>query len=141
VNSAAFVPGRDVVLQKEPELVQPGSGDGVDGEIRVVSENPNRIELSVETAQPALLYMSEMYYSAWRATVDGEPSEILPANVGFRAVEIPAGEHDVVVEYASGSLRLGMAISLAALLFVLAAILVPRLAPDRGRRPWLGMNS
>ncbi len=139
VNSPTFVPGRDVVLEKALSTVTPGGGREAAGRVTVVKETPNRIELSVHSDEPALLCMSEIYYSAWRATVNGNPTEILPANVAFRALELPAGRHEVVVEYASRSLHWGMTVSALAALCALLVLLGPRMAGERGRKPWLGL--
>jgi uncharacterized membrane protein YfhO len=56
--------------------------------------------------------------------VDGTPAAIHRANVAFRAVRVPAGEHVVAFAYAPASVRVGIAVTaggvLGALLLLLA---------------------
>jgi uncharacterized membrane protein YfhO len=73
-----------------------------------------------------LLFFSVPYDEGWSATVNGEPVEIVKANVGFMAVEIQSGENDVRFEYTTPGLSLGIKISLIALavLVVYVAVVV-----------------
>lgn len=66
--------------------------------IKAMHTNSSTIE--VDTDQPGLLVLHDIYYPGWRATVDEVPSPILRANILFRAVEVPAGHHVVRFEYA-----------------------------------------
>jgi hypothetical protein len=66
-------------------------------------------EVVVNTAsdQPAVLVLSDAFYPGWRAQVDGQETAIHPANVLFRGVPIPAGEHTIVFTYEPSGWRLG----------------------------------
>jgi uncharacterized membrane protein YfhO len=80
--------------------------------------------------------LSDAYYPGWEATVDGAPAPILPTNVLFRGVPVPAGEHTVVFTFAPRSWRQGLWAGTAGLLLwllVLAAGLRWR-GEGRGRR-------
>jgi uncharacterized membrane protein YfhO len=70
--------------------------------------------------QAGYLVLNDVYYPGWRATVDGQPAEILPANHAFRAVALAQGEHIVAFQYAPFSFRLGASITFAALLLATA---------------------
>ena len=59
----------------------------------------NRVEMKINTYQEAYLFLFDAYYPGWRATVNGEETEIYRANVMFRAVRVPAGESTVVFEF------------------------------------------
>ena len=131
VNSDRFVPGVDIALEATPTVPR-DSTPITGGSVRLVSENPNRIELEVTSPQPALLSASEVYYPAWKARVDGDRTPVYAANLLFRAVEVPAGTHRVVMYFQSDQFRLGMLVTLlvlAALAGVwVAAVRVPRLS-------------
>ena len=60
------------------------------------------------------MVLSEVYYPAWRAYVDGRPAPVLVADGLLRAVEVPAGEHEVEFRYESWALWAGIAVSAAA---------------------------
>jgi len=63
-----------------------------------------------------MLVLAQSYYHCWRASVDGNGVPVLRANGGFQAVEVPAGKHEVLLEYKDRAFQLGCAISLASLL-------------------------
>lgn len=82
-----------------------------EGEARIAAYEPNRIVLDVEAARGGLLFLSEVYYPAWRASVDGEPAEVLRVNTAFRGVVVPEGSHVVTLWYSPSEFRLGFLIS------------------------------
>ena len=55
--------------------------------------------LAVETPTPQLLFLSDAYYPDWQATIDGREAKILRADYAFRAVVVPAGNHEVTFDY------------------------------------------
>jgi hypothetical protein len=96
------------------------AGDAGRSEAVIDAFHRNSIELHVHSSIPALLVVAEAWYPGWRATVNGVPAEVLPANVWMRAVRVPAGESRVRLYYVEPSLALGAAISLGALLVLVA---------------------
>jgi hypothetical protein len=52
-------------------------------------------EVAVEVEAPAggILLLNDVWHPWWRAEVDGADTEILKANVIFRAVVCPRGRH------------------------------------------------
>jgi hypothetical protein len=111
-----------LALLEAPAAGPVGAAGDVGGSETVIDAfHRNSIELHVRSPIPALLVVAEAWYPGWRATVNGVPAEVLPANVWMRAVRVPAGESRVKLYYVEPSLALGAAISLGALL-VLAAV-------------------
>lgn len=72
---------------------------------------PEELRLNTSTPAPGLLVLSEVYYPAWKAYVDGAPSRVYVVNHALRGVALPAGEHVVELRYESAALRAGVAIS------------------------------
>src|SRR5262245_25849913 len=85
---------------------------------------PNRVEVHVEGDAPGFLVLTDVWYPGWVCTVDDEPVPIYRANHAFRAVEVPAGAHDVVFRFEPGSFELGHRITLGSLAAVTALLLI-----------------
>ncbi len=96
----------------------------------VTEYGANQIRLKTSTETPGLLVLSEVYYPAWKAYVDGQPAPVYATDQLLRSVAIPAGEHEVELRYESWALRAGIAISLVALLALVA------LAVTAGAQYW-----
>ena len=132
ISSGKVNPKDTALLEsKLPSLARP---DDVSADrSSVTSYGANDIKLKSTTGAKGLLVLSEVYYPAWKAYVDGKPVPLYRADQLLRAVPVPAGKHTVELRYESRSLRLGLAISLLTSL-ALAAILVA-LVVSRLRRP------
>jgi uncharacterized membrane protein YfhO len=86
-----------------------------------VERTPNRLLLEVESSGPGLLILSENWFPAWRATVDGEEVPVLRADHTLRGVPIPGGAHRVEMWYESSVLRGALGVSLVSLFALLGA--------------------
>jgi uncharacterized membrane protein YfhO len=102
------------VVEGSPAL----SGAGRDGTVsaEIVSYAPERVEVRAGTAVPGLLVLSDAFYPGWRATVDGQEAPVVPANVLFRGVSLPPGEHTVIFTYEPEGWRPGLGLALGGLL-------------------------
>jgi membrane protein YfhO len=80
--------------------------------VRVLQDDPERLRIDVAAGRPGVLVVSDSYAPGWQARLDGQPIPILRANMMFRAVEVPAGRHEVEMTYAPRSLFAGAALSL-----------------------------
>jgi uncharacterized membrane protein YfhO len=58
-----------------------------------------------------VLFFSEPFYSERRAFVDGRRVPALKANLAFTAVMVPAGQHEVQLQYVPSRFYLGSTIS------------------------------
>jgi hypothetical protein len=108
-----------IVLGKVP---QPKSPPTMPGKVEVVTYEPNSVVLKSETAQDSFLYASDAFYPGWRAYVDGQRTEILRANLAFRAVKVPAGEHTVLFRYVPISFYVGLVLTVIG--FILSGLLI-----------------
>lgn len=75
------------------------------GEAQITAEVPDRIEIAVHADQPALVVQNDTWYPGWRATVDGRPVPIIRTDLIFRGIEVPAGDHEVILTYEPRVLR------------------------------------
>ncbi len=130
IESGQVDPRREIVLEAPPPvLAQPGEASA--DTATITSYEPERISLSVRTESPGILVLSEMYYPAWKAYVDGRPAPVFIANHTLRAVPIPSGSSEVVLRYESVALRVGVVVSLVAHGALAALVFVPVLRRHR----------
>ena len=81
--------------------------------------DPNRMDISVEMTGPGLLVISETYYPAWRAWVDGHEQRVYRADGTLRAIPLTEGVHTIGLHYESTTVRIGALISMLSLLVVI----------------------
>jgi uncharacterized membrane protein YfhO len=63
--------------------------------VRLVRYANTEIIVEVDALSGAVLVLNDVWHPWWRATLDGAETEILRANVIFRAVAVPPGKHTV----------------------------------------------
>lgn len=114
-----FDPLLEVLLYDEPPLETGQTGKAA-GYAHITSHEPSEVVLEVVAENPAYLVLTDNYYEGWTAEVNGEPSPILRAYHTFRAVTVPAGEHQVVFRFEPAPLRAGLVVSSAVGLLLLA---------------------
>lgn len=96
-----------------------------------------RMRVSVEGPETGLLVMSEIFYEpGWQARIDGAEAPLLRVNHVLRALEVPPGEHEVVVRAVSPAYRAGLWVSRmtggACILLLLGLLWRSRLGRQRG---------
>jgi hypothetical protein len=112
--SGAFDPASEVVLASGQRL-SGESSPAFRSAVRELRRRPDAISLSVDTNAAGYLVLVEAYDPGWRASVDGLPASVVPANVLFRAVAIPAGSHLVELRYRPLAVVVGAWLSLLGL--------------------------
>ncbi|NIO00141.1 MAG: YfhO family protein, partial [Anaerolineae bacterium] len=68
-------------------------------QVTVTAYKPEEVILRTSLQAPGYVVLSDSWYPGWKATVDGEPTSIERANVAFRAVYVPEGDHIVHLIY------------------------------------------
>jgi hypothetical protein len=105
-------------------------------EVSIIEHGPRHDEFRVRTLQPFRLRLYTFYFPGWRAYVDDVPVDIEVARPeGFVTLEVPRGEHRVLVCFEDTlPRRVGWIVSAAALT-TLVAVGVLRPILRRGDRP------
>ena len=68
-------------------------------QIKLVEYKPNEIRYQSNNSADGLAVFSEIYYPGWEATVDGKAVDIVQADYILRAIEVPAGQHEIVLTF------------------------------------------
>lgn len=118
LSSAEFDPKRLVVLQKPLEIPP---RENFQARARITQYRNQRVTIHASLNAPGVLVLADSYYPGWRAYVDGDEKEILRANLFFRGVFLPAGEHVVEFCYQPRSFTIGLIISLLTVFFIVAS--------------------
>ena len=102
-----------LVRVPEPERIE-----GSQSAFENLQVSANRISFGARLSQDGYVFLNEIHYPGWTATIDAKPAEILRANTIFRALWVPAGSHRIEFRFWSRFLILGATISLATLTVV-----------------------
>lgn len=114
IHEPAFDPRATALVEA------PTSCPGTGGQVKITEYSGNGIEAQTEGGG-GLLVLSEIHYPGWKATVDGEPAELVRADYLLRALCVPPGTHQIDLRYDPPLLKLGLLITAVALLLVAAA--------------------
>jgi hypothetical protein len=117
---------RVVLAADKAELpARPVQGGDPGGEVEVVEYTPRRTAWRVHTGKAGYLFTGDAFYPGWRAELDGQATPLYRANLAFRAVYVPPGEHVVVHTFDPRSVRLGLLMSLASLAAAALLLMMP----------------
>jgi uncharacterized membrane protein YfhO len=78
---------------------------------QIIRYNNELVTIATSADSEAVLVLADSYYPGWKAFVDGREEVIRRANLFFRAVRLPAGNHTVEFRYEPRSFVIGLAIS------------------------------
>jgi hypothetical protein len=115
VENGSIDPFEVALIDRDSELDGTVQSDGNDA-VTVLEAEPEIMRYQVSTTAPGMLVTSEVAYPAWKAYVDGEPVEIATAFGLLRAIEIPAGIHEIEFRFESPNEVWGMALTIVAVL-------------------------
>ena len=118
---------RNVLILEKPSPISPQFGQA---SAEIISYKPTEVKVRTKSSEPKLLFLSDNYYPGWKAEVDGNQVDILRADYTFRAVPLVAGEHLVRFFYESLTFRVGVLLSLAALMTLAFLTLVKNRLTD-----------
>lgn len=105
------------------------AGDA-EGSIVLTKYEPNRLVYNSESSSDQFAVFSEIWYGGspdWKAFIDGAEVDILRSNYILRALEVPSGNHEIVMEFkpeAKGTIISLIASILSLIVIIYAAIVL-----------------
>jgi len=92
--------------------------------VKLIEYTANEQKYNVKAVKPSIMVFSEIYYPDWKAEIDGKEVPILQANHSFRAIELPAGNHNVIMKYSTNRFTYGAVISLSSILLAIVLLFI-----------------
>lgn len=109
-----------VVDRRFAGVVKQTEGADTTATVVLTSYKPNELIYEVGSQKGGTVVFSEIYYPGWRSYVDGEEVAHGRANYILRAMNVPAGKHEVKFVFDPQSLHITEAIAFGALGLLLA---------------------
>jgi len=116
---------REIILEDDPKIAKT---NGNIGDAKIISYQPNNMEVSANSRGDALLFLADSYTNGWKASVDGKNVPILRANYTFRAIVINRGKHSVKFWYDPWNFKLGVYLAIGGVIGMLITILISKTA-------------
>ena len=108
--------------QKFP-AVKPATYADSSATIALTNYAPDALTYRYSAAQPATVVFSEIYYAdGWQATLDGQPVPHFRADFVLRAMQVPAGAHEIKFVFEPKEYKVGNTVSLLSSIGVLLAV-------------------
>jgi len=104
-----FSPTTTVILAQRPERSEAERNEVEGRSATITHYAPEYVRITAQG--PGYLLLTDAHYPGWQATMDGAPTPILRANLMFRAVALPPGEHVVEFRFAPPSVTIGLWVS------------------------------
>ena len=115
LSEPGFDVKRQVVLEESSLEGFLPPNEAPSSQVNVAQYKNNRVSINVSASRDGFLVLSDAYFPGWRARLeDGSELDVMRANRVFRAVRVPAGDHNITFSYAPMSFRAGMFISFMA---------------------------
>lgn len=93
-------------------------------QIVLTNYTPKRLSYHTEAERPHVAVFSEIFYNkGWTATIDGQQTDIFRVNYLLRAINLPAGEHEIVFTFEPNSVKKGNMLSLCCLAIFLLSLI------------------
>lgn len=135
--SSTAVADRRFAREIGDKVVPPAVGDT----IYETGYKPDELTYRYRSQQGGLAVFSEIYFPwGWQVTVDGKPVDMARVNYVLRAVNLPAGEHEVIFRFDPPSVHTTEAIAYVSLFLILAAFVGTGIVAWKRRKP-LPQNS
>ena len=121
-----LAPGTEAVVNRSFDSDLRQKTFSGDGQVALTSYAPNKLTYSFNSSQQQLVVFSEVWYDpakGWKVYIDDKETSLLRANYVLRAVEVPAGSHEIKMVFKSETNQLGITISrICSILLVLGSL-------------------
>ena len=120
IREPGFDPRRTAVVEEVAPGVNLPAASEPNGNATATYTNvgPQEARIAVTTTTVAVVLVRNAYDPNWRATIDGRPASVLPADYVVQGIPVSPGRHLIVLRYTDPGIGLGLlgsGLSIAAL--------------------------
>ncbi len=119
---------KTLVLEKNPGNIKlPVITDSLNNpkyNVKITDYKNDKITIEVETSDNGFLFLSEIYYPAWKAFIDGKETEIFRTDFSMRSIYVEKGNHNIEFIYGSNTYQTGKSVSVIVLSLTIISIIV-----------------
>ncbi len=138
VNGNGAMSGNVYIARLDADRMQAVFSQLAQNGYQVTRATDSSLTGTVTAPRDGLMFLSMTYDAGWTATVDGQPTDILPVDDteggALMAIDLPAGEHTVTLKYRPRGQVPGLLITIVCLLIVAFMLLPERIkAPVRDK--------
>lgn len=136
----------DEVKSTSPVLLEQGvpppplPPDAKPGTVAVLAPESNtKVRIALDGTSKGILVLADAFFPGWEAVIDGKPGRVVPVDLLYRGVEVPAGTKEVIFQYNPPLVKAGMMVSVISLGILIAGtvLLLPSIIRTlRERRSW-----
>jgi len=117
-------------------IVEPSMQSDANGSVKITRYEPLHIAMDVEATGTNFLVISEIHYPpGWKATIDGQPAEIIQTDYLLRGLVVPPGKHTIEMNYVESGFDTGKYMSMILNLVMFGIIIAGVVMNSRKRRP------
>jgi len=107
VARPGFEPTRTAILEERPGIVS-ASGVSAPGTASYRPLGPQAARIDVNAPGSSIVLVRNVWDRNWRATVDGKPVPVMPADYVDQGVPVPEGRHTILLAYDDPTIGYGM---------------------------------
>lgn len=122
-----FDPTKDVILEEVAPIKTQIDSNKAYSRVQIKEYQPNKVKINASCNQTGFLFLSDTYYPGWKAYVDAKETKIYRANYTFRAIVLPAGQHQIEFVYSPWSFKFGVLGSLLTLIILIGVRIYQRI--------------
>lgn len=113
-----FSPQKTAILEKDPGIIK--QSNPARSQVQITNDKPLKVKILTNLDSESILILSDSLNPGWKATVDGQETEIIRANINSRAVVVGGGKHSVEFLYVPTYLKFSLIITvLSSLIFLI----------------------
>ena len=125
------------IADKQFQNVLAGKSDQVTDSlstVKLVKYEANELHYETNSSTGGIVVFSEIYYPGWKATIDGKPLALGRADYVLRAAYIPAGKHQIVMEFRPTSVKATETVAYVALCLLVLGFIYAMVRAYRSKK-------